>query len=125
MTEKKWETSSTGAMREKMNGLKYDLVPFIEITEAYARVAEFGARKYDSWNWSKGIPRVQVLGSLLRHTFAYIRGQDRDPESGLMHTDHIIWNAATLCHSVEHDMEDGRRKDPLYNDKEDNDVQES
>lgn len=112
-TEKvEYTTNSTGAAREKMDSIPYDLVPFQEITEAYARVAEFGAKKYAAWNWSKGIARVQLCCSLLRHTFAFIRGEDRDPESGLMHTDHILWNAAALSHNVYWNLEDGRRSEP-------------
>lgn len=107
-----YTTAESGAAREKMNALPYDLVPFQEITDAYTRVAEFGAKKYAAWNWSKGIARVQLCCSLLRHTFAYIRGQDRDPESGLVHTDHILWNAAALSHNVQWDLEDGRRAEP-------------
>ena len=104
--------ASTGARREKLNAIPYDLVPFQEITNAFTRVAEFGAIKYDPWNWSKGLPRVQLLCSLLRHTFAYLRGEERDADSGLLHTDHILWNAAVLCHNVEWNLEDGRRVEP-------------
>ena len=111
----KYQTNKTGAIREKLNQDPYDLVPFQEITDAYVRVAEFGARKYDPWNWSKGIARVQLCCSLLRHTFAYIRGQDRDPESGLLHTDHMLWNCAALSHNVHHNLEDGRRAEPPRN----------
>lgn len=110
MTDK--PKSSTGAMREKLGALPYDLVPFQEITEAFSRVAEFGAKKYAVWNWSLGLSRVQLCGSLLRHTFAFIRGEDKDPESGLSHTDHILWNAAVLSHNVHWDLEDGRRGEP-------------
>lgn len=107
--------ATTGAQREKLGAIPYDLVPFQELTEAYARVAEYGAQKYDAWNWSKGLPRVQLLGSLLRHTFAYLRGEERDsgPKgSGLLHTDHILWNAVTLVHNVHWNLEDGRRAEP-------------
>lgn len=104
--------NKSGAAREKMNQDPYDLVPFQEITDAYVRVAEFGAKKYAPWNWSKGIARIQLCCSLLRHTFAFIRGEDRDPESGLMHTDHILWNAASLAHNVHWNLEDGRRPEP-------------
>jgi hypothetical protein len=106
------DKSSTGAQREKLNDLPYDLVPFQEITEAYVRVAEFGAKKYAAWNWSLGLSRVQILCSLLRHSFAYLRGEDRDKDSGLMHTDHILWNAAALAHNVHWNLEDGRRGEP-------------
>lgn len=112
-------TNASGAQREKMNKDPYDLVPFQEITEAYVRVAEFGAKKYAPWNWSKGISRVQLCCSLLRHTFALIRGEDRDPESGLMHTDHILWNAASLSHNVHWNLEDGRRAEPVRDYKHD------
>jgi len=104
--------AKTGARREKLNLLPYDLVPFQEITEAFTRVAEHGAVKYEPWNWSKGLARVQLLGSLLRHAFAYLRGQDRDPDSGLLHTDHILWNAAVLSHNTHWNLEDGRRGEP-------------
>lgn len=107
--------SSTGAQREKLNAIPYDLVPFQELTDAYARVAEHGANKYAAWNWSKGLSRVQILGSLLRHTWAYLRGEERDsgPKgSGLLHTDHILWNAVTLVHNVHWNLEDGRRAEP-------------
>lgn len=105
-------TAASGAQREKLDALPYDLVPFQEFTDAYVRVAEFGARKYQPWNWSKGLNRIQILSSLLRHTFAYLRGEDRDSDSGLLHTDHIVWNAVTLVHNVHWNLEDGRRPEP-------------
>jgi hypothetical protein len=112
MSEEKYPAASSGAMREKLQNLNYDLIPFQEIAEAYARVAEHGAKKYAPWNWSKGLPRVQILGSLLRHTFAYLRGEERDKDSGLLHSDHILWNAVALCHNIRWGLEDGRRTEP-------------
>lgn len=104
--------ATSGAKREKLHAMPYDLIPFQEIVAAYARPAEFGSQKYEPWNWSKGLSRVQLLGSLLRHTFAYLRGEDRDSDSGLLHTDHILWNAVALCHNVHWNLEDGRRAEP-------------
>ena len=102
----------SGAQREMLHAAPYDLVPFEEMTEAYIRVAEHGAQKYAPWNWTNGLSRVQIIGSMLRHTFAYLRGQERDKDSGLLHTDHILWNAAALCHNVHWNLEDGRRSEP-------------
>lgn len=110
--------ATSGAQREKLHALPYDLIPFQEITDAYTRVAEFGAIKYEPWNWSKGLPRVQLLGSLLRHTFAYLRGEERDAETKLLHTDHILWNAVALVHNVHWNLEDGRRPEPHRSYKE-------
>lgn len=104
--------AASGAKREKLHAAPFDLVPFEEMTGAYVRVAEFGAVKYEAWNWSKGLSRIQLIGSLLRHTFAYLRGEERDAESGLNHTDHILWNAVTLVHNVYWRLEDGRRTEP-------------
>ena len=119
MTSEEWNDkppghpeAASGAKREKLNALPYDLIPYQEITDAFARVAEFGAIKYAPWNWSKGLARVQLLGSLLRHAFAYLRGEERDKDSGLLHTDHILWNAAVLAHNVHWSLEDGRRAEP-------------
>lgn len=108
----KHPAAESGAMREKLASIPYDLFPFQETVEAYCRVAEFGAKKYAPWNWSKGLPRVQLICSLLRHTFAYLRGEERDADSGLLHTDHILWNAVTLSHSVYWGLADGRRSEP-------------
>lgn len=104
--------NASGAQREKLHAKPYDLIPFAEFTEAFARVAEHGAEKYAPWNWSKGLSRVQLIGSLLRHSFAYLRGEERDKDSNLLHTDHIVWNATVLAHNVHWDLEDGRRREP-------------
>lgn len=109
----KMPAAASGAMREKLASVPYDLFPFQETVEAYCRVAEFGAKKYDAWNWSKGLSRVQIICSLLRHTFAYLRGEEFDKETLLRHTDHILWNAVALSHNAHWKLEDGRRVEPL------------
>lgn len=110
MTDKQYEESSTGAQRQNMREV-YDLFPFEEALPSYMRVAEFGAKKYAPWNWSKGLPLVQLLSSLMRHSFALMRGKDIDPDSGLHHADHILWNAVAISHNIHHSNEDGRRKE--------------
>jgi hypothetical protein len=101
-------THSTGAKREKLAALRYDLMPSLVVNEAYARVSEFGAKKYDFDNWRKGLPSVQISGSLQRHLWAWLEGQDKDPESGLSHLDHILWNAVALCFNEANDICDDR-----------------
>lgn len=104
--------ATSGALREKLDTLPYDLIPYQEFSDSFSRVAEFGAGKYEAWNWSKGLSRVQLIGSLLRHSFAYLRGEERDKDSKLLHTDHILWNATVLTHNVHWDLEDARRVEP-------------
>lgn len=40
------------------------------------------------WNWAKGFTWSRLIGAALRHLFAFARGEDRDPESGLSHLAH-------------------------------------
>lgn len=54
-----------------------------------ADVLRFGAQKYDAHNWRGGISFSRLLGAILRHTLALMRGEDTDPESGLPHTAHL------------------------------------
>lgn len=78
-----------------MEGTKHDngkprmeLLSPIAMTEM-ARVLTFGSIKYGPHNWRKGIAWSRVLGAALRHLFAFICGEDKDPESGLSHLAHV------------------------------------
>jgi hypothetical protein len=74
---------------------KWSLVDF-DALEPMVRVLEFGAQKYSSHNWKKGLKVTEVLESLQRHINGMLRGEDNDPESGLPHTGHIQCNAMFL-----------------------------
>lgn len=63
--------------------LKWSLVDF-ESFEDMVRVLEFGANKYSANNWKKGLSVNSVCESLLRHMFAFMRGEDNDLESLLL-----------------------------------------
>ncbi len=60
--------------------------PLIQI----AQVLTYGARKYDAYNWTKGMSWSRLIDAKLRHTIAFNAGQDLDPESGLPHLAHSI-----------------------------------
>ena len=53
--------------------------------EAVARVLDFGAKKYAPDNWRKGIAYTRVYGAVLRHLWAWWRGESTDVESGQPH----------------------------------------
>lgn len=90
--------ASTGAKREKLGALRYDYMPHLEVNEAFARVATFGAKKYDTDNWMKGLPLSQLFGSLMRHCWKMMAGETYDSDSKLRHTDHILWNAVAMVY---------------------------
>lgn len=83
--------------QELTNGVKYDngkamysLLPPSAI-HLVAKVLTFGARKYSPDNWKK-VPnlRSRYIDALLRHVFAYMRGERVDQESNLPHLAHAI-----------------------------------
>jgi hypothetical protein len=75
-------------------GLKYDndkigvhLLPPGPLLDI-ARVLDYGATKYAPYNWTKGIKYSRVYGAALRHLWAWYRGEDNDPETGISHLAH-------------------------------------
>jgi hypothetical protein len=84
------------------NGIKFDqdkvrmelLPPFAQ--EEIAKVLTYGARKYDPYNWAKGMPWTRVYGAAIRHLNAFARGEDTDPETGLSHVAHAACNLMFL-----------------------------
>lgn len=74
---------------------RHNLVPAFA-QEQYARVLTMGGDKYGDFNWQKGMSWNIVLASMERHIAAFKRGEDVDSESGLLHTAHIMCNAAFL-----------------------------
>lgn len=63
-----------------------------------ARVLEFGARKYAPRNWEKGMAWGRVFGAMMRHAWAWWRGENNDPETGLSHMAHALCCAMFLLH---------------------------
>lgn len=82
-------------LRKNAGKIRYDLLPS-HATEQLARVLTKGAEKYAPRNWEKGMNWSTVLGSMMRHVEAFKKGEDYDPETGLLHTAHIMANASFL-----------------------------
>lgn len=64
-----------------------DLLPTVAL-ESVGLVLEHGARKYAAHNWRKGMNYSRLISALLRHVFAFMRGENIDPESNLPHMAH-------------------------------------
>lgn len=75
--------------------LRYDLIP-ADALEELAAIYTMGAGKYEDHNWRKGMSWSRVFAALMRHAWAWFRGEDIDPESGLSHLAHAAWNCFTL-----------------------------
>ncbi len=83
---------------------RYDLLPPVAI-DLMAQVMTFGAKKYKPEGW-RTVPDAvrRYQAALLRHSFAMLRGEVLDPESGLPHAAHAMCCAAFLAelHSSDH-----------------------
>lgn len=99
----KESTVSKTAVRFDSGKLDWSLLP-IDSIEEILKVLEFGKKKYSSWNWTsgEGFKYTRVFNSLIRHLFAWIRGEDNDPESGLSHLAHAGCNVLFLIYFVKH-----------------------
>lgn len=75
--------------------VRHDLLP-INAVEQMARVMTKGSEKYAERNWENGMDWSKCLASLKRHVAAFERGEDYDPETGLLHMAHAMTNAAFI-----------------------------
>lgn len=60
-----------------------------EMLEGVGRVLDFGAKKYSPRNWEKGMHWSRPFSALMRHMWAWWRGEEADPETGMSH----LWHA--------------------------------
>jgi len=61
-----------------------------EFLDATAQVLQFGAAKYAERNWEQGMNWSRPFSALMRHMWAWWRGERADPETGMSH----LWHAA-------------------------------
>jgi hypothetical protein len=88
--------------------LHVELVPVQGILSD-ARAIDFGAKKYSAWGWYDSARADQFAwsvsyGALLRHLYAWIGGEELDPESGLSHLDHVGANVKFLQTFIAEDI---------------------
>ncbi len=75
----------------------------------------FGKEKYDEDNWREGFEWRRLIGAARRHLTLFSAGEDRDPESGLPHLDHLMCTVMFLSEHQKRGLgQDDRVKlDPL------------
>ena len=80
-----------------------------EVLLELGRIYTFGERKYARDNWKAGTAWHEFYGSALRHLYNWWMGEDLDPESGLHHLAHALWNITTLMYYQNHDLGEDTR----------------
>lgn len=78
---------SREAHKDDQGKVRMDLVHG-DFVEEVAKVLTFGANKYAEHNWRKGFKWSRVMAACFRHLYAWMRGEDKDPETGLSHLSH-------------------------------------
>lgn len=91
------QVSESVGRKDDQDKIRTDLYSVVAYMGVCA-VLTFGAKKYAPWNWAKGIHYMRVYGALLRHLFAWMRGQQCDEETGLPHLDHAACCLMFLQH---------------------------
>lgn len=79
--------SSNGGTKHDDGKPPMSLIPYI-CTKEIARVLAHGAKKYEPYNWTKGINYLRVLSGIERHMGSFKDGEDNDPETGISHLAH-------------------------------------
>lgn len=114
-------------------GIKHDkgkpnfaLIPARSLEEI-AKVYTFGAEKYQENNWRKGMKWSRTFAAMMRHSWAFWRGETFDPESGLHHLAHVAFGCLTLIeyHKTNKEHDDRiveNRKKALYRPRKRNSV---
>ena len=75
--------------KDDQDKLRYDLIP-PELLEEVARVLTYGAVKYSERNWERGMSWGRPFGALMRHMWAWWKGENCDPETGYSHLAHAL-----------------------------------
>lgn len=74
---------------------RYDLIP-AEALDALARHYGAGALKYADRQWEKGYSWGLSFAAMMRHAWAWWRGEDFDAETGSHHLSAVAWHALAL-----------------------------
>ena len=67
-----------------------------EVLLEWGAVFTFGEQKYSRGNWLRGNDWHEFAASALRHIYRWQMGEDNDPESGISHLSHALWNIGAL-----------------------------
>lgn len=76
-----------GGVKHDEGKPRMDLLP-PEALKEIAEVLALGASKYSAHNWRMGFAYSRLIAAALRHLFAWVGGENKDPESGKSHLAH-------------------------------------
>jgi hypothetical protein len=86
------QKSENKGEKQSLNKVPYNFIAPIFL-EDFALVLEFGAKKYEPYNWTKGLELEEISASIMRHLAQIRKGEFIDTETNLPHAAHIACNA--------------------------------
>ena len=92
----------TTAVKYDSGKRDWSLLPWATLEEVI-KVLEFGAGKYNPWNWAEngGFKYSRLFNSSMRHMIAWFwHHEDLDPETNISHLAHLACNVLFLLHYV-------------------------
>lgn len=103
---------SKGGHKDDHGKIRMELIP-PEFLEAVGDILTSGAEKYADRNWEHGMKWSRPFGAMMRHMWAWWRGEDKDPETGRSHLWHASCCVAFLvAYEARGDGTDDRWKGP-------------
>lgn len=81
--------------KDDQGKLPWHLLPPDALDEVL-RVLQGGAARYGERNWERGMSWSRPFSALMRHAWAWWRGQDVDPDTGISHLAHACVNLIFL-----------------------------
>ncbi|MFI5840574.1 dATP/dGTP diphosphohydrolase domain-containing protein [Catenuloplanes sp. NPDC051500] len=96
--------SATGGAKEQ-GAARYDLVPEYPLRLLAERFG-YGPKKYPTTdgldNWRRGYAWSLSFAAMMRHAWAFWRGEDEDAETGQPHLAAVAWHAFALLEWSRH-----------------------
>ena len=89
------ETPVTTGIKHDAGKAPWELLSICAVEEMLGVMAH-GKLKYSAHNWRGGFVWSRLIAAAARHLFAIMKGEDRDPESGRLHTAHLMCCAMFL-----------------------------
>lgn len=88
-------TETGDGSKKDFGKARYDLIP-PEALDALADLYGVGARKYADRGWETGMSWGRIFGAMMRHGWAWWRGETYDQTDGQHHLIAVSWCAFAL-----------------------------
>lgn len=89
------EVPGNSAAKNDGGKLRFDLIPVLPLEELVFTIT-LGANKYGDRDWERGMPYGRMFAAMLRHAWAWWKGESRDFEDRNHHLAAVAFCALAL-----------------------------